>query len=60
LRSAGDWSHGILKEDSIQGTPQSSDAMSKLNFPLTSFLARVEAYIELIREANHTIYIENQ
>ncbi|EPQ31651.1 uncharacterized protein PFL1_00984 [Pseudozyma flocculosa PF-1] len=37
LRSAGDWSSGILTEDSIQ-----------------------RAYIQLIREANHTIYIENQ
>ncbi|WOO77674.1 Phospholipase D1 [Vanrija pseudolonga] len=37
LRSAADWSHGILTEDSIQ-----------------------EAYISLIREANHCIYIENQ
>ncbi|WVF68604.1 hypothetical protein IAT40_003374 [Kwoniella sp. CBS 6097] len=37
LRSSADWSHGILKEDSIQ-----------------------QAYIGLIREANHCIYIENQ
>ncbi|KAI9633008.1 uncharacterized protein MKK02DRAFT_40389 [Dioszegia hungarica] len=37
LRSAADWSHGILKEDSIQ-----------------------QAYIGMIREANHCIYIENQ
>ncbi|KAL1408303.1 hypothetical protein Q8F55_005109 [Vanrija albida] len=37
LRSAADWSHGVLTEDSIQ-----------------------EAYINLIREANHCIYIENQ
>ncbi|EIW71690.1 hypothetical protein TREMEDRAFT_71238 [Tremella mesenterica DSM 1558] len=36
-RSAADWSHGVLKEDSIQ-----------------------QAYIGLIREANHCIYIENQ
>ncbi|KNX49943.2 phospholipase D [Cryptococcus deuterogattii R265] len=37
LRSAADWSHGILLENSIQ-----------------------QAYIGLIREANHCIYIENQ
>ncbi|OCF77820.1 phospholipase D [Kwoniella mangroviensis CBS 8886] len=37
LRSAADWSHGILLENSIQ-----------------------QAYIALIREANHCIYIENQ
>ncbi|ORX37927.1 hypothetical protein BD324DRAFT_623854 [Kockovaella imperatae] len=37
LRSAADWSHGTLLEDSIQ-----------------------QAYIGLIREANHCIYIENQ
>lgn len=37
IRSAADWSHGILTEDSIQ-----------------------KAYIQLIREASHTIYIENQ
>ncbi|KAJ9099791.1 hypothetical protein QFC21_003789 [Naganishia friedmannii] len=37
LRSASDWSHGILTEDSIQ-----------------------QAYIQLIREANHSVYIENQ
>ncbi|KAJ9108157.1 hypothetical protein QFC20_003518 [Naganishia adeliensis] len=37
LRSASDWSHGILTEDSIQ-----------------------QAYIQAIREASHTIYIENQ
>ena len=37
LRSAADWSHGILLEDSIQ-----------------------QAYIGLIRESNHCIYIENQ
>ncbi|WWD20129.1 hypothetical protein CI109_104605 [Kwoniella shandongensis] len=37
VRSSADWSHGILKEDSIQ-----------------------QAYIGLIREANHCIYIENQ
>ncbi|WVQ75129.1 hypothetical protein IAR50_004738 [Cryptococcus sp. DSM 104548] len=37
LRSAADWSHGILLEDSIQ-----------------------QAYIGLIAEANHCIYIENQ
>ncbi|ODO00720.1 phospholipase D [Cryptococcus wingfieldii CBS 7118] len=37
LRSAADWSHGILREDSIQ-----------------------QAYIGLIAEANHCIYIENQ
>lgn len=35
LRSAADWSHGILCEDSIQ-----------------------QAYIQMIREAVHTIYIE--
>ncbi|EAL20781.1 hypothetical protein CNBE1430 [Cryptococcus deneoformans B-3501A] len=37
VRSAADWSHGILLENSIQ-----------------------QAYIGLIREANHCIYIENQ
>jgi len=37
LRSAADWSHGVLREDSIQ-----------------------QAYIGLIRESNHCIYIENQ
>ncbi|KAL7424937.1 hypothetical protein Q5752_000624 [Cryptotrichosporon argae] len=36
-RSAADWSHGILIEDSIQ-----------------------QAYIQLINEANHCVYIENQ
>ncbi|KAF9652544.1 phospholipase D [Thelephora ganbajun] len=37
VRSVCDWSHGVLKEDSIQN-----------------------AYCQLIREANHYIYIENQ
>ncbi|CDZ98423.1 Phospholipase D1 [Phaffia rhodozyma] len=37
VRSAGDWSHGVLVEDSIQ-----------------------RAYAQLIMEANHFIYIENQ
>ncbi|KAG8819161.1 hypothetical protein FRC17_010583 [Serendipita sp. 399] len=37
VRSCSDWSHGVLKEQSIQN-----------------------AYIELIREAEHYIYIENQ
>ncbi|GAA5985829.1 hypothetical protein JCM5350_006905 [Sporobolomyces pararoseus] len=37
LRSSADWSHGILKEHSIQN-----------------------AYRQLILEANHSIYIENQ
>ncbi|CAG8539977.1 2129_t:CDS:10, partial [Acaulospora colombiana] len=37
VRSCSDWSHGVLKESSIQ-----------------------TAYIELIREAEHYIYIENQ
>ncbi|KDN33847.1 hypothetical protein RSAG8_13066, partial [Rhizoctonia solani AG-8 WAC10335] len=37
VRSVGDWSHGVLTEDSIQ-----------------------RAYLELIREAKHFIYIENQ
>ena len=37
LRSAADWSHGTLLENSIQ-----------------------QAYIGLIREANHCIYLENQ
>ncbi|KAG8946540.1 hypothetical protein FRC04_011598 [Tulasnella sp. 424] len=37
VRSVSDWSHGVLKEQSIQN-----------------------AYIQLIREANHFIYIENQ
>ncbi|GMK53499.1 hypothetical protein CspeluHIS016_0100850 [Cutaneotrichosporon spelunceum] len=36
VRSAADWSHGVLLEDSIQ-----------------------QAYISMIREANHCIYIEN-
>ncbi|KIO26629.1 hypothetical protein M407DRAFT_199455 [Tulasnella calospora MUT 4182] len=37
VRSVSDWSHGVLKEQSIQN-----------------------AYIQLIQEANHFIYIENQ
>ncbi|QRW15556.1 phospholipase [Rhizoctonia solani] len=37
VRSVGDWSHGVLTEDSVQ-----------------------QAYIQLIREAQHFIYIENQ
>ncbi|CCA77742.1 related to phospholipase D [Serendipita indica DSM 11827] len=37
VRSCSDWSHGVLKESSIQN-----------------------AYLELIREAEHYIYIENQ
>ncbi|CAE6399900.1 unnamed protein product [Rhizoctonia solani] len=37
VRSVGDWSHGVLTEDSVQ-----------------------KAYIQLIREAQHFIYIENQ
>lgn len=49
LRSAADWSHGILLEDSIQRERQVREG------ELTA-----EAYIGLIREANHCIYIENQ
>ncbi|GAA5853479.1 hypothetical protein JCM8547_002472 [Rhodosporidiobolus lusitaniae] len=37
LRSSADWSHGIIKEHSIQN-----------------------AYIQLIREARHFVFIENQ
>lgn len=37
LRSSADWSHGILKEHSIQN-----------------------AYLQMISEASHCIYIENQ
>ncbi|KEP49732.1 phospholipase D/nuclease [Rhizoctonia solani 123E] len=37
VRSVGDWSHGVLTEDSVQ-----------------------QAYIQLIQEAKHFIYIENQ
>ena len=53
LRSAADWSHGILLEDSIQR----ATAVSRLCLHM---LTSSEAYIGLIREANHCIYIENQ
>ena len=57
LRSAADWSHGILREDSIQRewifAPYRCGTASGIDCAL-------EAYIGLIREANHCIYIENQ
>ena len=53
VRSVSDWSHGVLKEDSIQ------NACSFL-LPLqirTGFITRVFLDCQLIREANHFIYI---
>jgi phospholipase D1/2 len=55
LRSAADWSHGILKEDSIQRELANS---WRIREEVEADL--LEAYIGMIREANHCVYIENQ
>jgi len=52
LRSAADWSHGILLEDSIQRKSGSNQYCVVTD--------RQEAYVGMIRESNHCIYIENQ
>lgn len=54
LRSAADWSHGILLENSIQRESEGNWFFLETNKSVE------EAYIGLIREANHCIYIENQ
>lgn len=51
LRSAADWSHGTLLEDSIQ---------RECRREAKRLLINEEAYIGLIRESNHCIYLENQ
>jgi phospholipase D1/2 len=58
LRSASDWSHGILTETSIQGQAERYPARSE---SVTDDLEPIaDAYCQMIIEANHTIYIENQ
>jgi hypothetical protein len=52
VRSVSDWSHGVLKEDSIQNACSSPPPKIPIRNSPPGFLDR-----ELIREAEHFIYI---
>lgn len=58
LRSASDWSHGFLTETSIQG--KSRWLCGSVTRLICRPLPLADAYCQLIRESNHTIFIENQ